>query len=77
MTEVRFPEMSKDNADAVGILATWFARDGEPVAEGQLIAEVQMDKVDAEVPAPMTGTLRCLVAEGAEVTQGSVIATIE
>lgn len=77
MTEVRFPQMSKEDPAAVGLLATWFARDGEQVAEGQLLAEVQMDKVDAEVPAPMTGTLRCLVAEGAEVAQGSVIATIE
>jgi pyruvate/2-oxoglutarate dehydrogenase complex dihydrolipoamide acyltransferase (E2) component len=77
VTDVLFPTMSHDNPSAVGILATWFARDGEPVSEGQLVAEVQMDKVDAEVLAPAGGTLRLVTAEGSEVEQGSVIATIE
>lgn len=76
MTEVRFPQMSKEDPGAVGILATWFARDGETVIEGQLLAEVQMDKIDAEVPAPVAGTVSCLVEEGAEVAQGALIATI-
>ena len=76
MTEVVFPRMSQDNPDAVGVLATWYARDGEPVTQGQLIAEVQMDKVSNEVTAPTAGTITCLVAEGAEVQQGTPIATI-
>ncbi len=76
MTDVIFPQMSAEHGDATGVVATWYAAEGEQVAEGQLLAEVQMDKVDAEVMAPAAGTVTLLVAEGDEVTQGSVIARI-
>ncbi len=76
MTDVLFPSMSADQAEATGLLATWFVQDGEQVAEGQLVAEVQMDKVDAEVLAPVSGAIHPGVKEGSEVVQGSVIATI-
>lgn len=76
MTDVVFPAMSQDDPAATGVLATWFARDGDAVTEGQLIAEVQMDKVDAEVVAPASGTLHVGVSEGSEVQQGAVIATL-
>lgn len=76
MTRVAFPLMSNDRPDATGVLATWYAADGEAVAEGQLIAEVQMDKVDAEVVAPVAGTITLLVPEGEEVVQGTDVAEI-
>jgi pyruvate/2-oxoglutarate dehydrogenase complex dihydrolipoamide acyltransferase (E2) component len=58
-------------------VATWFVRDGDSVAADQLLAEVQVDKVAVEVPAPAAGTIRLLVPEEAVVTQGAVIARIE
>lgn len=76
MTEVTFPQMSREKPDAVGLLATWYAATGEQVAAGQLIAEAQMDKVDAEIEAPIAGTITLLVEEGAEVAQGAPIARI-
>ncbi len=76
MTEVAFPAMSKDDADAEGVVATWFVGDGESVTEGQLIAEVAMDKVDLEVTAPGAGVISLAVGEGDAVRQGAVIATI-
>lgn len=76
MTDVPFPQMSEEHHDATGVVATWYAAEGEQVAEGQLLADVQMDKVDAEVMAPAAGTVTLLVAEGEEVVQGSVIARI-
>jgi len=51
--------------------------DGEPVTEGQLIAEVQLDKVSQDVHAPAAGVLRHAVAESAGVAQGGVIGHIE
>ena len=72
-----FPALSKETPDAEGVVSTWFVTDGEMVAKDQLIAEVQVDKVSAEVPAPATGTIRLLVAEEAIVTQGMVVARIE
>lgn len=76
MSEVTFPAMSEE-ADATGVLSTWFVESGEQVRADQLIAEVAMDKVDTEVLAPAAGTITRTVEEGAEVRQGAVIARIE
>lgn len=77
MTEVPFPALSKDSPDAEGVVSTWFVRDGESVRAEQLLAEVQVDKVAAEVPAPRAGTVHLLVGEEATVTQGTPIARID
>jgi len=77
MTDVPFPALSKETPDAEGVLATWFVSDGATVTADQLLAEVQVDKVSAEVPAPVAGVVRLLVAEEETVTQGSPIARIE
>jgi pyruvate/2-oxoglutarate dehydrogenase complex dihydrolipoamide acyltransferase (E2) component len=77
VTEVLFPPLSKETPSAEGILATWFVSDGAAVSADQLIAEVQVDKVSADVVAPVAGVIRLLVAEEAVVTQGSPIARIE
>jgi pyruvate/2-oxoglutarate dehydrogenase complex dihydrolipoamide acyltransferase (E2) component len=77
MTEVPFPPLDETRPDAEGLLATWYVDDGETVAAGQLLADVQVDKVDAEVTAPSGGTIRLLVGEGDEIRQGAPIARIE
>lgn len=77
MTEVRFPALSKESADAEGVLATWFVADGAAVRADQLIAEVQVDKVAAEVLAPLAGTIHLLVDEEAVVRQGDPVARID
>ncbi len=77
MTEVPFPSLSKDNPGAEGVVSTWFVRDGETVAADQLLAEVQVDKVAAEVPSPAAGVVRLLVEEEAAIEQGTAIARIE
>jgi pyruvate/2-oxoglutarate dehydrogenase complex dihydrolipoamide acyltransferase (E2) component len=58
------------------VLATWFVRDGERVEEDQLLAEVQVDKVAADVPAPVAGVVHLLVEEEQAVRQGTAIARI-
>ena len=75
MTDVLFPALSKES-DAEGVLATWFVADGATVRADQLLAEVQVDKVAAEVPAPHAGTVALLVKEGDAVPQGAPIARI-
>jgi pyruvate/2-oxoglutarate dehydrogenase complex dihydrolipoamide acyltransferase (E2) component len=77
MSDVLFPPLSEENPEAEGVLATWYVTDGAAVAADQLIAEVQVDKVSAEVLAPTAGTVRLLVEEEAAVKQGSAIARIE
>ncbi len=76
MADVVFPGLSTDDPGAEGVVATWFVDDGATVAEGQLIAEVAVDKVDAEVVAPSGGTIRIIVGEGEAARQGSVIGTV-
>jgi len=77
MTEVPFPALSQKDPTARGVVATWFVRDGERVEPQQTLAEVQVDKVTVEVPAPVGGLVRLLVEEGAEVSQGDPIAAID
>jgi pyruvate/2-oxoglutarate dehydrogenase complex dihydrolipoamide acyltransferase (E2) component len=77
MTEVTFPALSKDSPSAEGVVSTWFVSDGEAVQVNQLLAEVQVDKVAAEVPAPRAGVVHLLVGEEATVTQGTPIARID
>ncbi len=75
--EITFPVLSEKDPTGEGVVGTWFARDGETVADGQLIAEVQVDKVSADVHAVASGVLRHVVAEEAVSNQGAVIAVIE
>lgn len=75
MSDVIFPKVS-DADGATGVIVTWFVESGDEVTPSTLIAEVAVDKVDAEVYPETSGTITVLVAEEAEVPQGSVIATI-
>lgn len=77
MADIVFPHLSKENPGAEGVVATWFVDDGTTVTEGQLVAEVAVDKVDVEVLAPHAGTIRIVVPEGEAAAQGAVIATVE
>ena len=77
ITEVPFPLMSEDDPEAEGVVGTWFVNHGEAVAAGQVIAEVQVDKVSLDVEAPVTGLMYQYVAEGAGVAQGTMIARID
>ena len=77
MTDVRFPQLSKEQPNAEGVLATWFVSDGDQVASGQLLGEVMVEKVSGEVLAPAAGRVRLLVAEDQTARQGIVIARVQ
>jgi pyruvate/2-oxoglutarate dehydrogenase complex dihydrolipoamide acyltransferase (E2) component len=77
VTDVRFPQLSKEQPDAEGVLATWFVSDGDQVASGQLLGEVMVGKVSGEVLAPAAGQVHLLVAEDQTTRQGVVIARVE
>ncbi len=69
--------MMTGDASEPGVVSTWYVADGDPVKDRHLLAEVSIDKVDAEIYAPLAGTVRLRVQEGDEVAQGAVIAVIE
>ena len=47
----------EDTDEEEGIVANWFYGDGATVDEGETLCEIQVEKVDVDVPAPATGTV--------------------
>lgn len=59
-------------------IARWLKREGEHVAQGEPIVELETDKVTQEVVAPADGVLAAIVAqEGDEIRVGDAIGRIE
>lgn len=73
--EILFPVMSADPAEP-GVLMEWRVANGSTVNAYQVVAEVTVDKFDAEINTPVAGTFEWLVEEGDEVTQGAPIAVV-
>ena len=60
-----------------GTITKWLKQVGDPVAEDDVLFEVSTDKVDSEVPSPVSGVLsEILVAEGDTVDVGTRLAVI-
>src|SRR5947208_13500194 len=60
-----------------GKVVRWLRADGDEVAKGDPLLEVETDKVTVEIEAPAAGTLSGVVAaDGAEVPVGQAIAVI-
>ncbi len=74
--EIKMPALSPTMEE--GKLAKWLVKQGDTVAAGDILAEIETDKATMEFEAIDEGTVTSLaVAEGAEgVKVGTVIATI-
>jgi len=59
-----------------GVIGGWKKKNGDTVASGDPLFEIETDKVTSEVFAETSGTLEILVAEGTEVKVGQVVAHI-
>jgi pyruvate dehydrogenase E2 component (dihydrolipoamide acetyltransferase) len=60
-----------------GTITKWHKRVGDEVAEDEVLFEVSTDKVDSEVPSPVSGTVdEILVQEGETVSVGTKLAVI-
>src|SRR2546423_6751283 len=60
-----------------GVVSVWHKKSGEQVSSGDPLFTLETDKVSTEINAEKDGVLKTLVAEGAEVKIGDVVATIE
>ena len=61
-----------------GTILTWHKQPGEPVARGELLAEVETDKVVFEVPAPVDGVLaEITIPAGTTVKSGEVVGRLD
>jgi 2-oxoglutarate dehydrogenase E2 component (dihydrolipoamide succinyltransferase) len=73
--EVSMPQMGESITE--GTITKWLKNVGDTVARDEPIFEISTDKVDAEIPSPVAGTLSEIrVKEGATVTVGTIVAVI-
>ena len=74
-TEVIMPQMGESIAE--GTITKWMKKVGDTVKRDEPIFEISTDKVDAEIPSPVAGTLTEIkVQEGQTVPINTVVATI-
>src|SRR6188508_3294105 len=74
-SNITVPEMGESIVDAR--VARWLKKEGEAVAVGDALVELETDKVDVEVSAQQPGVLeRILHQQGADVKIGEVLGTI-
>ncbi len=73
--QVKIPPLGESIAS--GILAKWHVANGATVKKGQALFELETDKITSEGTAEADGVITLVVAEGAEVKIGAVVATIE
>ena len=60
-----------------GTITKWHKQVGDAIEEDEVLFEVSTDKVDSEVPSPVTGTVtEILVPEGETVSVGTKLAVI-
>jgi pyruvate/2-oxoglutarate dehydrogenase complex dihydrolipoamide acyltransferase (E2) component len=72
--QVLMPIVTEPGGGAV--VTAWFVGDGDPVEPGQLIAEVQAEKVSQDVEAPIGGTLDGCIPINEPVAQGDPICSV-
>ncbi len=75
-TRVVMPQLGESVHE--GTISRWLVKPGDKVVEFEPMLEVDTDKVSAEVPAPVSGILREILAkEGQTVQAGAEIAVVE
>ncbi len=75
MADITLPQLGETVTE--GTITKWFKKVGDTVAADEPLFEVSTDKVDTEVPSPISGTLTEIrVAEGETVPVGTVIGVV-
>jgi pyruvate dehydrogenase E2 component (dihydrolipoamide acetyltransferase) len=74
-TDIIMPQMGESIFE--GTITKWLKQPGEKVQRDEPLFEISTDKVDAEIPAPASGTLQDIkVQAGATVQVNTVVGTI-
>src|ERR1700683_3697530 len=73
---VSMPQLGESVTE--GTVTRWLKREGEHVSAAEPLLEVSTDKVDTEIPSPVSGILRGItVAEDETVAVGAQLAIID
>ena len=70
--EIKSPTFPESVAD--GTVANWLKKEGDPVSQDEIIAEIETDKVVLEVVAPTNGVITKIIkVEGDVVNSAEII----
>jgi pyruvate dehydrogenase E2 component (dihydrolipoamide acetyltransferase) len=73
--EVTMPQMGESILE--GTITRWLKKPGDPIEKDEPLFEISTDKVDAEIPSPVSGIVReTRFPEGATVQVNTVVAVI-
>ncbi|BCB26156.1 dihydrolipoyllysine-residue succinyltransferase component of 2-oxoglutarate dehydrogenase complex [Sulfurimicrobium lacus] len=74
--EIKVPALSESVTE--GTLLTWHKQEGDAVAQGENLIDLETDKVVLELPAPQAGVLSRIVRQNGEVVRpGDVLAMLD
>jgi 2-oxoglutarate dehydrogenase E2 component (dihydrolipoamide succinyltransferase) len=74
-TDIVMPQMGESIVE--GTITKWLKKPGDKVQRDEPLFEISTDKVDAEIPSPVSGVLQEIkVAEGTTVQVNAVVGTI-
>ncbi len=75
LIEITLPVEEREGT--VSVVGTWLKKVGDPVRKNQPVVEIETDKVNTEVAAPVSGRLESIAKrEGEEVGPGEVLGRI-
>jgi len=75
--DVKLPDLGEDAGD-VATVAFWYVEPGETVQEGDELLQMLTDKATFDVPSPVSGEVKELLAEeDEEIEVGQVLCRIE
>ena len=75
-TDIKMPQLGESVTE--GMVGRWLKQPGERVEKYEALLEVTTDKVDTEVPAPVSGIVReIVVPEGTTVRVGTLLAVLD
>jgi len=76
MLQIKVPPLGESIVEAK--VSRWLKKEGEPVAAGDTLVELETDKITVEVPAPRGGAITKLAAsEGTVVKVGDLLAEFD
>ena len=75
MADVTLPQLGETVTE--GTITQWFKNVGDVVSADEPLFEVSTDKVDTEVPSPVSGIVAEIrVAEGDTIDVGTIVAVV-
>ncbi len=73
--ELKIPVIGESVTEVT--LSSWLKKDGDYVAEGEAVCEIESDKASMELPAPSAGVLKIIEQAGSELKIGAKIGELD